>query len=82
MGLKLNANSQTVLVAAAVGLGLAYLAARKAKAAAASVAASVDPTSTENLAYQGVNKVGGAITGRDDFSLGVWIYEKIHGPNG
>lgn len=80
--MKLNKDSQTVLVIAGVVVVLAYLAQRQTVKAVQAVRESVDPTSPENLAYQGVNKVGGALTGRDDFSLGVWIYEKIHGPDG
>ncbi|MCM3565921.1 hypothetical protein [Hydrogenophaga intermedia] len=41
----------------------------------ASLGTAVNPANPENLAYRGVNAVGGAITGQRDFSLGVWLYE-------
>lgn len=56
-----------------------FLFGSKLKAAAAAVGTAVNPTSDRNLAYRGVNAVGAAITGRDSFSLGSWIYDKVHG---
>lgn len=37
-----------------------------------------NPTSTENVIYQGVNDIGAAVTGGESFSLGTWIYELVH----
>lgn len=42
----------------------------------------VNPVSDQNLAYTGVNKIGSAVTGDKDFSLGVWIYDKTHPAEG
>lgn len=47
-------------------------------AGAAAVGNAVDPTSDKNLAYKGVNAVGGALTGAKDFSLGGWLYDVTH----
>jgi len=38
------------------------------------------PTSDQNLAYKGVNAVGGTLTGQKEFSLGSWVYDFTH-PN-
>lgn len=40
---------------------------------------AINPVSEENIFYQGVNGVGGAVTGDNDFDLGHWIYDTIHG---
>lgn len=40
----------------------------------------IRPTSDKNLAYQGVNAVGGTLTGQKDFTLGSWVYDFTH-PN-
>jgi hypothetical protein len=57
----------------------AYYSASKAKQLAEKAGAAIDPTSTENVFYQGVNKVGATLTGKDNFNLGFWIYDKLHG---
>jgi hypothetical protein len=57
----------------AVGLvGSAVYAAEKARR-------RLDPTDPNNLFYDGVNSVGSSVTGNDDFSLGSWLYDVIHG---
>ncbi len=69
--------------ALAVGLivtgGLVWLLfGGRIKAALGTVGQAVNPTSDQNLAYRGVNAVGAAISGRDSFSLGSWIYDLVH----
>lgn len=54
--------------------GIAYLYIKRKEITEAAVSA-VNPTDPNNLAYRGVNAVGSSITGDEDFSLGVWIYE-------
>jgi hypothetical protein len=55
------------------------LAARAARGAASAVGAAVNPVSDRNLAYRGVNAVGGAVSGEDSWSLGAWLGELVHG---
>lgn len=40
----------------------------------------LNPTSDKNLAYRGVNAVGEAITGDQNFSLGSWLYDVFNPP--
>ena len=52
-----------------------------ARRAAGSAAAAIDPTSTENVFYEGANNVFDILDdGVDDgsFNLGRWIYETTH----
>lgn len=43
-----------------------------------SIGNAVNPASDQNLAYRGVNAVGGAVTGQKDFALGSFIYDLFH----
>jgi hypothetical protein len=62
-----------------VVVGLVWLMfGSRIKRAAAAAAEAVNPVSDQNLAYRGVNAVGAAISGRDSFSLGSWIYDLVH----
>lgn len=45
------------------------------KDGAATVGGWVNPVSDQNLAYQGVNAVGGALTGEQNWSLGGAVYD-------
>lgn len=65
---------QAVVLAAVIG-GALYYGEKKAR----KVANAVNPVSDENIFYQGVNGIGGAVTGDSDFNLGYWIYDTIHG---
>jgi hypothetical protein len=51
-----------------------------ASTAVDTIATGVNPTSTENWAYRGVNAVGGAVAGQPSgsWSLGTWIYDITH----
>ncbi len=63
----------------AIAAGLAWLLFGDAiKRALAATADAVNPASDQNLAYRGVNAVGAAISGRDSFSLGSWVYDLFH----
>jgi hypothetical protein len=56
-------------------VGLAWLAIRLAKGVQTG---ALNPASANNLAYQGANSIGEALTGDKDFSLGGWLYDKTH----
>ncbi len=64
--------------AAVVVIGALYLLARKAGAAVVAVGQAVNPVSDKNIAYQGVNAAGAAVTGDSEFSLGTWLYNVTH----
>lgn len=74
-------DKQFLYLGAAVVLGVVYLSGRPA-AAVKAAGQAVNPVNPENIFYEGTNAVGGAISGRENFSLGVWLYEVIHGENG
>lgn len=38
----------------------------------------INPASSKNIAYSGVNSIGAKLTGDDSFSLGGWVYDKLH----
>lgn len=38
----------------------------------------VKPSSSNNIINQGVEKIGAALTGDPNFTLGGWIYDKTH----
>jgi hypothetical protein len=85
MSLKLGAlDPKWIILAAGVALLLYELkkgvaaAANALPGAAAAVGAAVDPTNPNNLAYSGVNKVVGALTGDQNETLGGWLYDLTH----
>lgn len=83
MGIKyqpINVTHAALAVAALAVVYLAYKSKDQAAAAVKAAAQSVDPTSTENLVYKGVNHVGAAVSGDQSFSLGSWLYDVTH-PN-
>ncbi len=70
-------------VAAVVVGGLAIWQIKKGAQAAAQITEEVitedlNPVSDQNLAYRGVNGVGAALTGDNEFTLGRWLYEITH----
>lgn len=68
----------TLIVAGVAVIGLWYLKGRAARAIS-EAGQAINPTNNQNVFYRGVNGVGEAVTGDDDFSLGGWIYDKVHG---
>lgn len=38
----------------------------------------LNPVSPNNIPYKATNYVGSAITGKDNFDLGIWIYDLFH----
>lgn len=72
--MKISPQAQVALiVAAAVLLVLWYL-----KGQASDAAKALDPTSDQNAAYSGVNAVGETLTGDENFSFGVWLWETMN----
>lgn len=72
---------KTLVQAALVGLGVYLVASmfgKGLKAGLSAVGTAINPTSDRNLAYRGVNAIGAAVSGRDSFSLGSWIYDLTH----
>lgn len=78
MGLK--SDILVVGCAATVLLLAGWYAKKKLAVAVTAAAPYVNPLDSRNLAYSGVNAVGGAITGDTGFTLGGWIYDITH-PN-
>ena len=79
---KLHVSDTGKMIAVGVGVGLVallgvYLVGRKAAAVIKENAYLVDPTDPNNAAYVGVNKVGTAITGDQNFSLGVKVFDAV-----
>lgn len=77
----------TVAILATVGaVAAVYLITRGARAATTAATdiitatgRAIDPTSPDNLAYRGVNAVGGTLTGQgSNFSLGSWLFEVLN----
>lgn len=64
-----------ITIIAAVGVFVLYYGERKAR----KVVNAINPVNDENIFYQGTNAVGAKITGRDNFDLGHFIYDLIHG---
>lgn len=75
---KLPTDATTIVVGAAVALGGYLLLKREAAAAVDKVTTAVDPTSRDNLAYTGVNKVGRALSGDRFWTFGGWLYDLTH----
>jgi hypothetical protein len=65
------------VVVVAVGW-VGYRGYQQAKAVAGDVVEAVNPASTNNIVYRGVNGVGSAISGNKDFSLGSWIFDIVN----
>lgn len=76
-------NETVKLAAVGVGLGLVVVVAalvvgRRTLQAVQENAYLVNPIDDRNLAYSGVNAIGESVTGDKDFSLGVWLWEKLN----
>jgi hypothetical protein len=74
----LTKEHQSLAVLIALGVVGLYFASGYAAKKAAAVGNAVNPLNDKNIFYSGVNNVGGAVTGKTDFSLGVWIYDVFH----
>jgi hypothetical protein len=79
--LGVQMQDKTALIIGGVGLILLYWAGKKAAGTISNAVDLINPTSSGNIAYQGVNSVGAVISGDQDFSLGSWIWDVLH-PSG
>jgi len=59
-----------------------YKGYKKAGEIATAAVDKVNPASPDNFIYSGVNAVGASVTGDKGFSLGSWIYDKLHPEEG
>ena len=81
--MKLSLTGTGVVAVVAVA-GLALLWAKRGaigdavSSAAAAVGDAINPASSSNLAYRGVNGIGAAATGDDSFNLGAWLFETMN----
>jgi hypothetical protein len=76
--MSLKTDIIVVGVAGVVILAAGWYAKKKLGAALTTAAPYVNPLDSRNLAYSGVNAVGGALTGEAGFTLGGWIYDITH----
>lgn len=67
----------TLIVAGVAVVGLWYLK-RQGVQTVKDAANAVNPVNPDNVFARGVNSVGGAIAGEEDWSLGSWIYDLTH----
>ena len=74
-GLSVLLSNKQMIGLVVVGFGASWYLKNKAAETVKEVGAAIDPTSSENIFYSGVNSVGSTLTGDEDFSLGGWIYE-------
>lgn len=72
MGVNVRVDGLMVLTGAAVAGGVLLYLNRQA------VGQAFNPASDQNLAYKGVNAVGSELSGDDNFSFGVWLWEITH----
>lgn len=71
-------DKQLLMLLGAGTVAFFYLAG-KIERTAAKVGNAINPVNPENIFYGGVNEVGTSLTGDKHFTLGGWIYDKIHG---
>lgn len=71
-------DKQLLMLIGSGALAFLYLKGKIEKTAA-QVGNAVNPVNPDNIFYGGVNEIGSSLTGDEHFSLGSWIYEKIHG---
>lgn len=67
-----------VAAVAVVGGVALYLAQKKAMELAGDVGHAINPINNDNIFASGVDSVGAKLTGNERFSLGGWIYDKVH----
>jgi len=73
-------NGQSLLASTgeAITGGVIGSAADLVTGAAAGVIKQISPMNNQNIIYQGVNKIGGAVANKPSFDLGVWLYDLTH----
>lgn len=75
----LTKEHQSLVVLVGLGALGVYLVSRMAAQQAAKAARAVSPLNRDNIFYSGVNDVGAVISGDEHFTLGVAIYDWLHG---
>lgn len=78
--INVNADWRLLAVAAGVVAALVYVAKKQVGVAANEIGAAVNPLSTNNIFYGGVNAVGGVVAQDNSWTLGGWLYDALH-PN-
>ena len=74
----LNTKAGMITAAAVIAAGALYIAEKKAAQVASDLGQAVNPLNDSNVFASGVDSVGAKLTGNQNFSLGVWIYDKLH----
>lgn len=88
MKTNLRIDGTMILTGAAIvaAIGVTYLVKKKGAAVVEGtkkvVTEGLNPASTENYAYRGVNAMGEYVTGDSDWNLGSKIYESVHKSDG
>lgn len=77
--MKLKTEAELVVVGGVVLVIALWYAKNKAVAIGKEIAPYVDPTSSTNLAYTGVNSIGAWLSGQKNFDLGTATYDATHG---
>ncbi len=80
MGVKAAPVNTTYIILAVMSLGVAWYLKNEATKAAKAVGEAVNPVSQDNIFNQGFEAVGEAVTGQKDWSLGVWLANKLNPP--
>lgn len=90
--MKIAPVSADLLIKLALGaaaIGAAWWIVRRASSAASgaldavgsaaqTVGTAINPASSDNLIYRGVNAIGGAASGSPGWNLGGWVYDVTH----
>lgn len=71
--MKITDRQLLIVLGALAALG--YFAYRTGKRAVNETLNAVNPVSDDNLAYRGVNAIGGVLTQDEEFNLGRWLWE-------
>ncbi len=74
----LNSKVGLAVALGVMGAGFVVYSANKAKQSVIDVGQSINPVNDGNIFNQGVLSVGRAITGKDNWTLGGWIYDITH----
>jgi hypothetical protein len=70
-------NQQLMVIAGLSAIAALVIYDKTKKAATAGIDA-IPPTNPDNIFYSGVNNIGASLTGQENFSLGVWLYDITH----
>jgi len=79
-GIQLDGSAQTILALGGVALVFVLLAENRVKKAVEAAGDAVNPVDKDNIFHSGVNAVGAAVSGKEGWSLGGWVYDVTH-PN-